>query len=252
MSHAENRSEVIERLVAEFMVFWATHFPEQARSRLEALQEINELQDGSRSRVPDAAMVPYQDRVASVYGAYEDAVYQRATMCHILTHLVWNGPATHLVSIGCGPASYELWLLERNLVKRVTLVDQSPAMLARARVIAEAMGVTDRVTFVCADARHNGLPPMTADLVFCINSMHWSAYWVAWIQELDRVLRRKGQIFMSMTMGLPRSNIDVHGLVQVFTRHFVHTHADMVVQPIEVGDGNMAVSMRHYVVGRKR
>jgi len=57
----------------------------------------------------------------------------------------------HVVDLGCGPGHYPLWLAAHT-DWRFTLVDYAPDMLVRAKSIAKALGVADRITMIESDA----------------------------------------------------------------------------------------------------
>jgi ubiquinone/menaquinone biosynthesis C-methylase UbiE len=156
-----------------------------------------------------------------------------------------------LVSLGCGPASYELWLLHRRMVRRITLVDHSPTMLARAMAIATQLGIAGRVTIICADASNSGLRTVSADVVFSINAMHWSAGWQRWIVEAARIAKFGAPVFISCTMGLPRSGITADNLAMATRGQFGVNDYGFVTPPQTVAGGMAAISFRFYVSGKK-
>lgn len=110
-----------------------------------------------RSDADREANIHYHDRVAHKYdeiysGPRWDAWYE----------LSWNGLKPHLpanlrapiADLGCGTGRYGLRLAKSGYT--VTLSDLSPGMVEAARRKAEAMGVTNRVEFVVADAMDLG------------------------------------------------------------------------------------------------
>lgn len=242
----------IEQILDTFLAFWYKFFPEHIRDRIQIMREVNDAADGQSSAVSDAGMVAYQDRVAAVYGAYEADHFKMFTMQHLLK--VFSGrtePVNHLVSLGCGPASYELYLVWIGLVQRVTLVDQSPAMLARAQAIAQELGILDCVTTIVADATQSRIPMASADMVLSINAMHWSQNWRQWITELVRICEPGGELFLSCSLMLPRSRITAESLAEAVRRYFQPDDFGLVMPPQPVGGGMSALSSRFYVSGKK-
>ena len=241
----------LQEVLDNFQRFWELFFPEQhTLHREEVLTAIGDAERGGNCRAPDDQMAVYQNDVAGVYGAYEAVRYQLYTLCNLLESQQRGDlrPDQHLVSLGCGPASYELWLMMNQGPGRVTLVDHSPAMLARARSIAERLGVSERVTTIVSDATSSGLPPKSADWVFCLNGMHWSSNWRRWIYEAGRILKPGGTGYLSCTLKFPRSRIqrgDFEAAVQ--NRFGRGAEFDHVVPPRQIGE-HVAFDMRYYAV----
>lgn len=238
-------------LVESFRRFYIRFFPEYGRmTRAQTFERIGELRDGQTSTLPDRETIEYQNRVAGVYGAYEAIEFQIATMGHILSQLTF--PKETLVSLGSGPGTYELWLLSQDKVGQVTLVDYSPAMLERARSIAQALGLEERVTFRCDDITRNPLPPHSADAVFSINAMHWTKRWSRWVFEAARIARFGGEAFLSCTLEAPRSGITAQLLAKEVHKYFDVTNANLITPPQMVGGGMAALNLRTFVACRRR
>ena len=240
----------------DFMKFWKTHFPERG-DREQFLRDINDRSEGLYSTKPDAEMSVYQDKVAGSYGIYEEEEFQRRTMQLILKH-VFSGGVTpkqaHLVSLGCGPSSYELWLLSKGLIGRVTLVDHSPAMMERACGIAESLGLADRVVIVVADATKSGIADSKADVVFSINAMHWSENWKRWVREAGRIAKPQASIFLTCTLKHPRSRIEPPDLGEI-ARSTMTIKSYNMVQDVEAmakldPSTMVALSFRFFVSGK--
>lgn len=237
-----------EELLSDYMVFWCRHFPEYHQDRDDFLASISEATDGQMSKRADHNMVGYQDKVAAGYGVYEASHFQLATMDHILVQILGrlSQPVGHLVSLGSGPASYELWLLKHGFIEQVTLLDHSPAMLARARVIAEAIGLSDRVTTIVTDISQNQLATASADVVFSINAMHWSQKWRRWIHEARRIVKPGGLAFLSCSLEMPRSGIQVEQLAKEVTAGLVVKNHGLIMPPLPTGDGMAYISCRDH------
>lgn len=236
-----------------FLSFWRVNFPEQfSLSREAALSQIGERERGQLNvSATDAEMASYQDYVSQVYGAYEGEQFQLATMRHIIGLVESLPDQAHIVSLGCGPASYELWLATQT-DHRFTLVDYSPGMLNRAKEIATTVGVVDRVTMIQSDAGHvPAVQTQSADLVLCLNSMHWSANWRKWVEEAARIVKRGSYGLFTCTLQTRRSKISSEALDKVFSSYFDDQGAGLLVPPVDVGGGQMAISSRYYAIGRR-
>lgn len=247
------RAQDLDQILESFAQFWLYYFPEMNTvSREKAMAVINDRQEGQTSNRPDAEMVAYQDRVAGVYGAYEQAQYQMATIFHILTNVATFPSGGHLVSLGAGPGSYELWLLTVTKLSMVTLVDHSPAMLDRARKIAMSLEETSRMKTIVADASASKIPDVSADVVFSINAAHWSRDWRRWVAEAARIAKPGAEIFFTVSLGHPRSGIDIEELKKVFGKYFDIVNMGFLMPPQQLPGGQMAYSSRFFIVGRKK
>ena len=244
----------IESALEDFLAFWQRHFPEQnTLTREVALARIDDKRRGyANTTASDQEMIAYQDDVALVYGAYENVAFQLATIVHIIRLAKRLPDEASIVSLGCGPASYELWLALQT-GHRFTLVDHSKGMLDRASAIAAALGISERFTIIQSDAA--SVPSIlshSADLVLCLNSMHWSRNWQQWITEGARIVKRLARVFVTCTFSMPRSMITPEDLGEIMSRYFHNEGADLLVPPVDVGDGMSAVSMRFYAMGRRK
>ncbi|MFA5994859.1 MAG: class I SAM-dependent methyltransferase [Patescibacteria group bacterium] len=243
--------------LTDFVQFWQTHFPERG-NREQFLRDINDRSEGLYSTKPDTEMSGYQNKVAVSYGIYEEEQHQRDTLARLWQCIFSAGVisgATHLVSLGCGPASYELWLLSRGLVGRVTLVDHSVVMLQRAQDIADKLNLSDRVVTVVADAAKNGLADSCGDMVFCINAMHWSEHWRRWVREAGRIAKPQASIFLSCTLKHPRSRIETPDLGEIARSVFSVKSFNMIQDVAAMAKLDpstmVALSFRFFVFGRR-
>ncbi len=243
----------IEQVMKNFAQFWAAFFPEMNEmSREEALAFAGDAQNGMFNTAPDNDMVPYQDRVAKVYGAYEAMQFQLLTLVHLATNIQVTSKA-HIVSLGSGPGSYELWTLRSAAGLTATLVDHSPEMLARARQIADKLGIGDRIETLVADAANSGVADASADMVLCINAMHWSTGWRMWIREIARVAKPGAAVFLTCSLGHPRSQITVEELATSLAEYgLVPVNYDFISPPTEGPGGMVMTSSRFFVVAQKR
>jgi SAM-dependent methyltransferase len=98
---------------------------------------------------------------------YDVEGFTRATDREValLTSLLDLPPGAHVVDVGCGTGRHAVALAAAGL--RVTGVDLSPAMLARAASRASDVGV--ELELIEADARHlaTGLGPFDAAICLC-------------------------------------------------------------------------------------
>lgn len=238
-----------------FRQFWLLFFPEQQLiSREDALRHCRDVGQGmfALDAAPET-QEGYQDKVAEVYGSYENADYHVETFMRIVAAIhAGKELYRHLVSIGCGPGSIELFLLSTHVVEQVTLVDMSAGMLERAQAIAEQLGVADRVTFIQARGEEVELPAGGCDLAFTINSMHWSDQWGKWVDALHRSLEMNGRVFVSCSLQHPQSRIEEDVLKRYMSRRFKVLGSDWMFPDMTDDSGRVLRSTRYFITGRKR
>lgn len=75
-------------------------------------------------------------------------------------------PDSHFLEIGCGTGRHSVELARQG--HRITGIDLSGGMLDEARRAAEAAGVSDRITFVQADATGYSPEAEAFDAAFCV------------------------------------------------------------------------------------
>ncbi|OGY84543.1 MAG: hypothetical protein A3F54_05555 [Candidatus Kerfeldbacteria bacterium RIFCSPHIGHO2_12_FULL_48_17] len=252
----------IPQALEEYKEFWLKFFPESASmTKQEAHGRVNDAISGSGSKLPDPQLVGYQDQVAEIYGAYEQLGPQLEGMKRLLEEIFVRDVEVkypNLVSLGCGPGSYELWLLSKGFIEQVTLVDQSPAMLERACTIAEALGLAARVVIVNLEAQNTRLPSKCADVVLCINAMHWSRKWQEWIREAARLTKPGAPAFISFTADHARSKIQPQNFAREMRQYFQMQSAGFM-QDVEAlrqtathnPTAFVAVSMRMFGCGKR-
>jgi Predicted O-methyltransferase len=117
----------------------------------------------SQLRRRAAAKFPQAERMYFVREALEQAT--AAPVAHYRANrlLAALGPESHVLDVCCGIGGDALALAAAGA--RVTAIDYDPLRAAMARANAEALGLGERVTVLCADATQVALPP--ADALFC-------------------------------------------------------------------------------------
>ena len=132
-----------EALVEKYHHFWKCHLPQMPRQ--EALRHVGMAQKFDSQE----DLISYQNKVAAVYGGYELEQFQAATL-YRLQQVMKGRSFESLVSLGCGPGTLELWLLQEGRVRQCVLVDISPAMCRRAEEIAAKLGLQQKVQVICS------------------------------------------------------------------------------------------------------
>ncbi|MBL8951756.1 MAG: ArsR family transcriptional regulator [Myxococcaceae bacterium] len=100
-------------------------------------------------------------------------------------------PPLDVVDFGCGTGVLTLELA--RWAKKVTAIDKSEPVLARARAAAEREGLTN-IAFLAADLCELPLPSSSADLVVSSQSLHHVEDIAAVLAEGARLLRPNGRL----------------------------------------------------------
>lgn len=232
----------------DYQTFWRTYFPEQELlSREQAL-----AQTGAKQKFATVEELrDYQKVVAPVYGAYELETFQLVTMEKLLPALDQFSQKGHLISLGSGPGSYELWLLAMGFIQKCALIDISENMLERAREIAKSLDLADRVQVICEDITTVSLPEESADACISINSLHWSQAWREWIKKAIKYTKPRGFLFLSGSLSFPQSQIMQDQFVGVAARG-IAIRDQGYLQPATIIGNQLAYSTRYYVTGNKK
>jgi ubiquinone/menaquinone biosynthesis C-methylase UbiE len=103
----------------------------------------------------------------------------------------------HALELGPGPGYVGLEWLKKTTGTTLTGVDISPDMVALARENAAAYGFTDRTEYVISTGSDIPFDDGTFDAAFTTGSMHEWAEPQATFEELWRILRPGGRLFIS-------------------------------------------------------
>lgn len=243
----------MSNIIELFTAFWIQFFPEQqTMSRQSALRACKDTTAGmfAYGQAPETH-AEYQDAVSRVYGSYEDRQYHIGTFSRVWD-IVGGGQYKNLISIGCGPASIELFLVHMGVVEKAMLVDMSPGMIARAQEIAEELQVSDCVEFIVARGEEVQIEKGVYDVGFTINSMHWSKEWGKWIDALHKGLALNSVVFVGVSLLHPQSGIEEEVLKRFMSRRFKVQTSDWMFPDMKNKHGQPVRSTRYRVVGRKK
>ena len=100
---------------------------------------------------------------------WEDSLFRPSTDSFLLSSLPRLRPGLRVCDLGCGTGLLALLLLQRQRALQVTGMDIQPAAIALAEQAAEENGLTDHLSFLCADLRQTRQHFVTGsfDLVVC-------------------------------------------------------------------------------------
>ena len=100
---------------------------------------------------------------------WEDSLFRPSTDSFLLSSLPRLRPGLRVCDLGCGTGLLALLLLQRQRALQVTGMDIQPAAIALAEQAVEENGLTDHLSFLCADLRQTRQHFVTGsfDLVVC-------------------------------------------------------------------------------------
>jgi len=109
-------------------------------------------------------------------------------------------PGQDLLEVGCGTGKTTAWLGRQVAPGRVTAIDFSPAMIARAR----AKGID--AEFLCRDVYSGHLGQDRYDVVFCFHSFPHFRDQAAALVNLSRALKPAGRLVVMHLAGSEQIN----------------------------------------------
>ena len=104
---------------------------------------------------------------------------------------------SYALEVGPGPGYLGLEWLKQTQGTRLKGLDISPDMIALAEKNARDYGLTDRVEYVCSNAATMPFDDTTFDAVFTNGSLHEWATPRRTFDEIGRVLKPGGRVFIS-------------------------------------------------------
>jgi len=161
--------------------------PGLARGRIlemEVMDEANEVK-------------AYLDGVATAHLDRMDDTFVAAALRKLAAWRAGRSrPAPRALDIGTGTGALPVKMALKHPGVVVTGVDMSRHMLASARERARAAGVSGRVRFRIADGRRLPFPDATFDLVVSNSMLHHIPDPAPVMDEMARVLRHGGALFV--------------------------------------------------------
>lgn len=106
-------------------------------------------------------------------------------------------PGTDLCEVGCGPGLLGALLAERNPQLRLHLIDPSPIMRSQAARRCRRWQDAGRLDIVDGTADKIPLPDKACDTVVATNNVVMWPDMAAGLDEIKRVLRPDGRLFLS-------------------------------------------------------
>jgi SAM-dependent methyltransferase len=115
-----------------------------------------------------------------------------------------DSPVRSILDLGAGTGSGSFGLLRHFTDAHVLAIDASEEMLERLRRRAEQLGLSDRVSTVCADLDKTVPGPGGADLAWASASLHHLADPNRTLAQLAAAIRPGGLLVVIELDGLPR------------------------------------------------
>ncbi|MDQ0286560.1 SAM-dependent methyltransferase [Desulfofundulus luciae] len=131
----------------------------------------------------------YDEWYLTPAGRFVDRLEKEAVLAYLEPR-----PGMSVLDVGCGTGNYSLELARRGL--KVTGLDISPGMLAKARAKAQAEGLP--VEFVQGDAVQLPFPDDSFDGVISVSAMEFVPDLGAALQEAYRVLKPRGRLVVGL------------------------------------------------------
>ena len=158
--------------------------------------------------IPTADPARHYDRVTPAWniilgddlhhGLFDGADTDLATATENLTVALATAadpqPGARIVDLGCGTGAQACWLAQRYHAASVVGVTTSMVGVDIARERSETAGVSDVVSFKCADALDSGLADGTFDLTWLIESSQYLGPPLGVIRECARLLAPGGRL----------------------------------------------------------
>ena len=115
-----------------------------------------------------------------------------------------DSPVRSILDLGAGTGSGSFGLLRHFTDAHVLAIDASEEMLERLRRSAQQLGLSDRVSTVCADLDQTVPGPGGADLAWASASLHHLADPDRTLAQLAAAIRPGGLLVVIELAGLPR------------------------------------------------
>lgn len=122
------------------------------------------------------------------------------------------------LDVGTGPGSIPVKVARKCPGLRFVGADLSPSMLDAARHGADSQGINSRVAFVLAGASRLCFASGTFDLVISNSLLHHLSDPVAAFDEMARVTKRGGKVFLRDLRRPPRFAFSIHAFW--YGRHY--------------------------------
>jgi ubiquinone/menaquinone biosynthesis C-methylase UbiE len=122
-----------------------------------------------------------------------------------------NVESAAVMDVACGPATFSRAFAPR--VARVVGVDFTPAMLAKARRVADEAGLAN-LEFVCGDGNALPFADGTFDLALCTYAFHHLPEPAKVLGEMARVVRKGGRVAIVDVIIPERADAAVHNRIE--------------------------------------
>ncbi|SDS91287.1 class I SAM-dependent methyltransferase [Microlunatus soli] len=115
---------------------------------------------------------PFDD-LAADYDRNGAHAARAAALINRVTRVWPDGRPDVIVDVGTGTGAAAFAALAAFPAARITAIDLSPAMIDRARDIADTVPGAERINWIAGDARTMPAQDSSVDLVLCTSSLHF-------------------------------------------------------------------------------
>lgn len=183
---------------------------------MQKVENVNPYRDDERAKGEQVRTM--FDSIAPAYDFMNRAMtfgLDRVWLRKLVRSAAESG-AGDVLDLATGTGDVAFALAEHMPGARITGLDLSEGMLAKARAKAAGHAAADRLTFVCGDCLATGMPDACADLITIAYGVRNFADIAGGLAEMYRLLRPGGRLLV-LELSEP-SNAVMRGLYRFYSR----------------------------------
>lgn len=183
-----------------------------------AKKYLADSDNGRLGNYSDEEFIEHFNCVAPVWGRYVHPLAKFVLLSELINRI--DG-AKKVLDVGCGYCLYTTFLAKQGMLGAELFgLDPSEHMIGGARQIAIEENV--KTDFQVGFGQSMPYENKSFDLVFALDSLHWTMQWRLVLKEMIRVLADDGQILIGYTVQPNfRSNPDPPEIIQIMSANGV-------------------------------